>query len=62
MQLVNRISEYQQNDHLPGEHYPYLNVSKPENANPENHGIDHIAGRNNPYVNISKPEKTIPKY
>ena len=57
-----RIREYQQNDKLPGQHYPNLNLSKPENAIPENHQIDHISGRNNPYVNISKPENTIPKY
>ena len=56
------ISENQQIDNVAGRNKPYLNVSKPENPNPENHGIDHIAGRNNPYVNISKPEKTIPKY
>ena len=54
------ISDYQQNDDVPEQHYLYLNVSIPENAIPENRQIDHIAGRNNPYVNVSKPQNTIP--
>ncbi len=43
-------------------HYPYLNVSKPENAISWNQQIDHIAWRNNPYMNVSKPPNTIPEY
>ena len=55
LNLEKRIREYQHNHPLPGSNYPYLNVSKPENAISENLQIDNIAGRNNPNVNDSKP-------
>ncbi len=32
LKLENRIREYQHNEQIPGQHYPYFKVSKPENA------------------------------
>ena len=62
LQLEKKIREYQWNDHLTGQHYTYLNVSKPDYAVPENHQIEQLEWRNNLNVNDSKPQNTIPEY
>ncbi len=57
-----RDSRAQNINFIVGQDYPYLYVSKPENAFSENQRIDHKEDLNMHYMNISKPQKTILEY
>ena len=43
-------------------HFPYFNVSKPENASPVHQQIEVLSLRHWPYLNVSQPENAIPEH